>query len=77
MSQDNETVDPGEPIRPLVDLEQDVSPQFLVTVRKKIYRRTVANQVVAFSWNLPKVIIMELIMLIAHLVSGKNDRERA
>jgi hypothetical protein len=76
MNQDNEQPDPGQPIAPLAELEQEVSPQFLAAIRKKIYRRTAANQVLAFSWNLPKVIVMELVLLVAHFLSG-SGKERA
>jgi hypothetical protein len=72
MNQDNEPIEEGQPIEPLANLEQDVSPQFLGAVRKKIYRRTAANQVVAFSWNLPKVIFLEMILLIAHFFTSSN-----
>ena len=82
MKQDNNTsdselrdVDPGPPIAPLAELDQDVSPQFLVTLRKKIYRRTTANQVVGFSWNLPKLVLMELVMLIAHLLKSPRQEK--
>jgi hypothetical protein len=73
MSQDDEPLAEGEPITPLAELEQDVSPEFLSAVRKKIFRRTAANQMVAFSWNLPKVILLELIMLIGHLFSSSRQ----
>jgi hypothetical protein len=76
MSEESEPIETGEPIAPLAELDQDVSAQFLQGVRKKIYRRTAANQVVAFSWNLPKVILLELLMLVVHMVSGP-DKEKA
>ena len=72
MNQDNESIDAGEPIAPLAELEQEVSPKFLGGIRKKIQRRTAANQMVAFSWNLPKIILMEMIMLISHLLTSSN-----
>jgi hypothetical protein len=75
MTQDNETPETGEPIAPLAELEQDVSPQFLSAVRNKIYRRTTANQMVGFSWNLPRVVFLELLMLIAHLVKGLSGEK--
>ncbi len=71
MPQDDE-----EPIAPLAELGQDVSPQFLEAVRKKIYRRTTANQVAAFSWNLPRVILMEMLMLTAHFFAGPKDKAK-
>ena len=70
MNQENEAMSDGERIRPLADLGQDVSPEFLGIVRKKISRRTAANHMVSFSWNLPKVILLEMVMLISQFVSG-------
>jgi len=70
----NSKPDNEDPIASLSELEQDVSPQFLASIRKKIYRRTAANQMVAFSWNLPGVILMEMIALIAHLFSNTKDK---
>jgi hypothetical protein len=72
---DQENQAAGEPIASLSELEQEVSPRFMAGIRNKIYRRTAANQMISFSWNLPKVILMELIMLIGHLFSGKNGRQ--
>jgi hypothetical protein len=72
MNQDNDDLE-QPPIASLADLEQEVSPQFLRTLRKKIYRRTATNQVVSFSWNLPKVILLEMIMLIGHFFSSSRE----
>lgn len=73
MNHDDELED-SLPIAALADLDQEVSPHFLGAVRKKIYRRTATGQIVAFSWTLPKVIFMEMIMLIGHLFAhaGKD-----
>jgi hypothetical protein len=73
MNQDNDNSAGGEPIASLSNLEQEVSPQFMASIRKKIYRRTAANQMAAFSWNLPKVILMEMIRLAAYFFSGRKD----
>jgi hypothetical protein len=74
MPQENEPIETGEPIAPLAELGQDVSPRFLRAVRNKIYRRTAANQMVSFSWNLPKVILMEMLMLVSHLFTGAKEK---
>jgi hypothetical protein len=73
---DNHESDEGPPIASLAELDQEVSPQFLGALRKKIYRRTATNQMVSFSWNLPKVILMEMIMLIGHLLSSSRKDKR-
>jgi hypothetical protein len=69
MNHDDDASGESQPIDLLVNLEQEVSPQFLAGVRKKIYRRMAANQMIGFSWNLPKVVLMEMMSLIAHLFS--------
>ncbi len=76
MPQDNEPIQTGDPIAPLAELGQDVSPEFLRGVRHKIFRRTAANQMVAFSWNLPRVILMEMMMLIANFFT-RPGKEKA
>ena len=63
-----------QPIDRLAELEQEVSPDFLRAVRKKIYRRTATGQVLAFSWNLPKVILLEMLTLIGGLVACKTSK---
>jgi hypothetical protein len=65
-----------QPIERLAELDQDVSPDFLRAVRKKIYRRTATGQVVGFSWNLPRVILLEMISLIGGLLTGGGGRAK-
>ena len=60
----------GEPIAALSQLEQDTSPGFFGIVRKKILGRMAASQVASFSWQLPRVIVIELITMLAHILSG-------
>lgn len=72
MNENDDKFAEGRPIASLAELDQEVSPHFLSAVRKKIYRRTAANQMVSFSWNLPKVILMEMIMLIGHLLGSSH-----
>jgi len=72
MNQNNDDPMEDRPIASLAELEQEVSPHFLGAIRKKIYRRTATNQMLSFSWNLPKVILMEMIMLIGHLLSSSR-----
>ncbi len=76
MPQEDNPLEEGTPSAPLAELGQDVSPQFLEAVRKKIYRRTAANQVAAFSWNLPKVILREMLMMIAHFFTGSKEKAK-
>jgi len=60
----------GEPIEDLRELEQETSPQFLNVVRNKIHRRTAASQMISFSWELPKTVLMELGNLLAAVMKA-------
>ena len=60
----------GQPIRVLFDQELEPSPRFLEKVRRRIYRRTTASELASYSWNLPKLILMEMVGLIGHLVKA-------
>ena len=69
------TQDPmGRPI-PLANLERDVSPAFMDLLRKKIHRRTAANQFANFSWTLPGAIFLEVISILAHLLAVADGRK--
>jgi hypothetical protein len=67
--------EPDQPIVALADLEQNISPGFFSVVRKKIYRRTAASQVVSFSWNVPRMIFFELANIFAGLVMLAGKRK--
>jgi hypothetical protein len=65
----------GEPITQLDSLELDASPRFLLGVRNKIERKQATGHVVSFSWNLPKVILLEIlgwVRLIQELFGAPN-----
>ena len=57
----------GAPIVDLLNLEQDISPAFLSSVRKKIYRRVTASQFASFSWELPRMILLEFWKMLVEL----------
>ncbi len=57
---DGDDLDPGEPVLILADLEVDASSKFLDRIRRKIYRRTATSHIASFSWNAPKLILMEV-----------------
>ena len=70
----------GQPAEELRTLEDAPSPQFLLGVRKKIDRRRTTGQLVSFSWNLPKVILMEMVGWLSSLQeifgAGKDQAKR-
>ena len=56
-----------QPIALLRNHETETSPDFLSRVRRKIHRRATTAQVVVFSWQLPKMVLLEMFGLISHL----------
>ena len=52
--------DAGEPIRMLAGQEVETSSGFLRRVRGKIHRRTAVSQFAVYSWDLPRVVLMDL-----------------
>jgi N-glycosylase/DNA lyase len=67
----------GKPIKVLFDQELEPSPQFIAKVRRRIYRRTTASQFASFSWNLPKMILMEMASLIGHLAKALGTNKES
>ena len=66
----------GEPIGILRELEQDTSPSFLSMIRKRIYRRTTASQLISVSWHLPGVVFAELLNMFIHILGVRSIRKR-
>lgn len=49
------------PAGELLDYEFEPSPQFLTGVRNKIDRRRTTGQLVSFSWDMPRAILLEMV----------------
>lgn len=62
--------DLGTPARELGQLEAEPSTSFVPTVRCKIYRRTAASQFVNFTWNVPAMVLRELLAFGIELLKG-------
>lgn len=71
MPDDDDDLD--EPIPILKELEQETSPAFLNRLRGKIDRRLTASQVISFSWQLPKTVIIELARMFGQVVKSVGD----
>lgn len=65
----------GAPIVDLLNLEQDISPAFLSSVRKKIYRRVTASQFASFSWELPRMILLEFWKMLVELSNPRASQK--
>jgi hypothetical protein len=67
--------EPDEPVRELMHLERDTSPGFLARVRRRIYRRSAVSHVATFSWHLPRVILIELVSMLGHILNAIGTRK--
>lgn len=65
----------GEPIRTLGELEQDTSPFFLRNIRRRIYRRTAASQLLAMSLELPQIVFIELARMFVQVLNASSTRK--
>jgi hypothetical protein len=65
----------GEVIAILKELEQDTSPFFLRSVRRKIHRRSTASQLLSFSWQMPGMAFMALGSMLVHVLSAFTNRK--
>lgn len=69
----------GPPATELTEVEQEVSAEFVNKVRRRIHRRTTANQCLSLTWYLPKVVLVELAGVINHVfgaLGGNKDSQR-
>lgn len=64
-----------EPIAALALIELDASQGFWTRVRRKIDRRVATAQVLSFSWNLPKVIFIEMLEMAFTFFSPAKSRK--
>lgn len=70
---DPETIDTGEPIAQLVDLEATARPGFLGRLRRRIDRRRFAGDATTFAWTAPWVLLRELLQML--FAGGHGHRE--
>ncbi len=62
--------DLGRPIDSLKEQELEPSSDFVGQVRRSIHRRTAASQLASYSWNLPKIALLEMARLLSHLLES-------
>ena len=68
-------LDMGEPIDGLSELQQNTSPSFIAIIRRKIHRRTIASQLISFSWQVPKMVSVELRVMLAQVLNSFSVRK--
>jgi hypothetical protein len=66
--------DLGAPAHQLVQLEVEPSTNFFPIVRRKIYRRTAASQFVNFTWNVPAMVLRELLAMGIDLIKEVGNK---
>jgi hypothetical protein len=66
----------GEPVRLLLEQEREPSSDFLGRIRRRIHRRSATSQFAAFSWHLPKAVLLEMINVFGHIFSALDGRRR-
>jgi hypothetical protein len=66
----------GEPIAALNLLEQNAPAGFFGKIRKKILRRVATSQLASFSWQLPRVISIELLTMFVQILGGFRSRKK-
>jgi hypothetical protein len=71
---DTEDTNLGSPARELAQLEQEPSSDFVPIVRRKIYRRTAASQLVNFTWEVPVIVLREMLQIAVGLLKGTKTR---
>lgn len=72
---DGESIDTGQPISALRDLEEDVSDGFMGSLNRRIQRRMLAADVSRLTWGGPIRIVLEFLSLI-FLIGGRDPDEQ-
>ena len=65
-----------EPIRSLAGQEDQAASDFIPKLRRRIHRRATSSQVVSFCWELPQIVLFEMVHLVAEVaaaVGGKKE----
>lgn len=72
---DPEPDDDGERLAELSQLDLEASKGFWTRVRKKIDRRVAAGHVASFTWNLPKLVLIEFLEIAFNIFSPAKGRK--
>jgi hypothetical protein len=60
------------PVAALDDFEEDVSPDFVPRLRRRLHRRVFSGQVASFSYNVPAMLLREFLLLIFGFFTPAN-----
>ena len=68
-------IDTGEPITALATFEVDSSDGFIDRVRRRIERQLVTNDFLSAGWEVPKIVLLEMIEWFAALFGVAQPEE--
>jgi hypothetical protein len=69
--------EPEPPIRALIDQEIETSPEFMTRVRRKIDRRTTISHLTSYSYDVPKIVLPEMLRVTWHLFLAFGGRKES
>jgi hypothetical protein len=72
---DENAIDPGEPIRELANFEHQASDGLLARIRRAIQRRSAVAQLTSFSAIVPLVVLRELWLILIAQLGPKSARK--
>lgn len=62
------------PIEVLDDLELETDERFVRNVRNKIDRRLTSNQLLSLGWEIPRLVVMEFVVMVLEIVLPADRR---
>lgn len=71
-------LEPGRLVEVLRDQEVEPSTDFAGKVKRSIHRKAAAGQYASFAWQMPKVVLLEMLSLCAHwadIAGGRKDKQ--
>jgi len=73
---DSETIDTGQPISALRDLEEPVPNSFMGGLNRRIQRRLLAADMSRFTWSGPIHVVLEILNLIFSIGDRDPDEQK-
>ena len=64
-----------EPLAELREHENETAADFVSRVRNRIRRRSAASQLVAYSWHMPKMVLLEMASMLSHVLGEMGGRK--
>ncbi len=74
---DTESIDTGQPISALLDLEEPAHETFMDLLNRRIQRRLLVADVSRLTWSGPIMIVLEFLKQIFHLGATSPETKRS